>query len=270
MKIAFTTLACPDWDFGKILEEAGRMGYPGIEIRGLDGEMRADRMPAFSAENAEATGKLFKEKALAIAGFGSSVSFHDASNFDEAVREGILAIDVCERMGIPGLRVFGDRIENADARAGVQDRVRRGIRQICEYARGKGIGVWLEIHGDFNTLENVMPVAEGLADCPEFGILWDIGNSDISYGANWREFYAGIKPFIRHTHIKDYKRSGDSIVYCAPGDGVIPIADIVAALRKDGYDGWYSFEWEKKWHPELAEPEEVLPGYLAYMKKLLG
>jgi len=269
MKIAFTTLACPDWNLDTILSEARRLGYQGVEIRGLDGEMRAERMPAFFAENAEATKKLFADSGIAIAGFGTSASFHDAAKFDDGVAEGKMAVDVCERMGIPGIRVFGDSIADAGEREQVQGRIQNGIRAICEYARGKNIGVWLEIHGDMNTLENIMPVIYGLADCPEFGIVWDIGNSDMSYGDHWREFYAAIKPYIKHTHMKDQTRAG-GFVGCPPGEGDIPVADIVKTLKRDGYDGWYSFEWEKKWHPELAGPEEVLPGYIALMKQLLA
>ena len=268
MKISFTTLACPDWDFNKILSEAQRLGYEGIEIRGLDNEMRADRMPAFFKENAEATKKQFDDKNLAICGFGSSASFHDAANYENAIGEGKASIDVCERMGIPGMRVFGDRIPDGDGRDETLERVRNGIRTLCEYARGKNIGVWLEIHGNINTLENVGPIVNGLKDYPEFGILWDIGNSDISYADNWRVFYDLIKPYIKHTHIKDHKRKGGDYIGCPPGTGDVPVADIVKTLREDGYDGWYSFEWEKKWQPELADPEEVLPGYIEYMKNL--
>ena len=283
MKIAFTTLACPDWNFAKILDEAQRLGYQGIEIRGLDNEMRADRMPMFSAENAAATKGILKEKGIKIAGFGSSVKFHNDAEYAASIQEGRLAVDVCERMDIPGLRVFGDNLPavagagvgNGDGSGGDGSRARvlkqicTGLRTLCEYARGKGIGIWLEIHGDFNTLDNILPIVDGVKDLPEFGILWDIGNSDASYGGNWREFYAGIKPYVRHVHIKDHTRTGNVFTYCQPGEGETPLADIIKTLRREGYDGWYSFEWEKKWHPEIAGPEVVLPGYIEFMKKLL-
>ena len=28
--------------------------------------------------------------------------------------------------------------------------------------------------------------------------------------------------------------------------------------QMDGYKGYYSFEWEKLWHPEIAEPGNSL------------
>jgi fatty-acyl-CoA synthase len=49
---------------------------------------------------------------------------------------------------------------------------------------------------------------------------------------------------------------------------------MLAALQGVGYAGWLAVEWEKKWHPDLAEPEialpqhaEVLRGYLAQLPR---
>jgi len=30
---------------------------------------------------------------------------------------------------------------------------------------------------------------------------------------------------------------------------------------KIGYKGFYSFEWEKRWHPEIEEPEVAFAQY---------
>jgi hypothetical protein len=35
----------------------------------------------------------------------------------------------------------------------------------------------------------------------------------------------------------------------------VPIRRQVEALARSGYRGYYSFEWEKRWHPEIEEPE---------------
>lgn len=41
MKLSFSTLGCPEWSFDKVLDEAERLGFQGIEIRGVNGVMRA-------------------------------------------------------------------------------------------------------------------------------------------------------------------------------------------------------------------------------------
>jgi hypothetical protein len=39
MKLAFTTLACPDWTFDRCVEAARRYGYAGQELRLLVGRI---------------------------------------------------------------------------------------------------------------------------------------------------------------------------------------------------------------------------------------
>jgi predicted xylose isomerase-like sugar epimerase len=51
------------------------------------------------------------------------------------------------------------------------------------------------------------------------------------------------------------------------GQGEVPIFEAVDALSKSGYKGYYSFEWEKLWHPELEDPETALADYPLAMKK---
>jgi hypothetical protein len=55
MKISFTTLACPDWPWQKIVDQASRLGYDGIEIRGIEGELLVTKCRPFLPENRGAT-----------------------------------------------------------------------------------------------------------------------------------------------------------------------------------------------------------------------
>ena len=72
--------------------------------------------------------------------------------------------------------------------------------------------------------------------------------------------------FIRYdeSYIKDYSDEKEQL--CLIGEGSIPIGDIVSTLLNDGYDGYFSLEWEKKWHPELPEIEEALKAYVSMMR----
>ena len=48
----------------------------------------------------------------------------------------------------------------------------------------------------------------------------------------------------------------------------MPLANTLTALKYSEYDGFLSIEWEKKWHPELAEPEVALPQHLAELRRV--
>jgi fatty-acyl-CoA synthase len=47
------------------------------------------------------------------------------------------------------------------------------------------------------------------------------------------------------------------------------VREILEALRRFGYGGYVTVEWEKKWHPELAEPEVALPQHIAWLRQTL-
>jgi sugar phosphate isomerase/epimerase len=271
MKLSFTTLGCPDWSFSKILDEAQSMGYSGIEIRGLEGQMQAEEIARFFPENREATLAALRARGLELVGFGSSVRFDGAADFESMAAEGKRAIDVCQSMGIPALRIFGNQILPGESEAAIIDRVARGAAILAEYGEGRGVMVLLETHGDFNTLERIGGVFEKVRS-GNFRLLWDVAHTDFTYGDNFLEFYRPLRDLIVHTHFKDHIRgsAGDEGTYrlCRVGEGEIPIEAIVRQLLANGYDGYFSFEWEKKWHPELPDPEIAFPDFIRLMNDI--
>ena len=50
MKLSFTTLGCPDWDLGQMIDGALSSGFDGIDLRGSSGEMELWRVAEFSDE----------------------------------------------------------------------------------------------------------------------------------------------------------------------------------------------------------------------------
>lgn len=72
MKIAYTTLSCPDWGWEKILEETVRLGYDGIEIRGVEGEMFLPKARPFLPDNIERTLEQLRSKKIEVRGLNTS------------------------------------------------------------------------------------------------------------------------------------------------------------------------------------------------------
>jgi len=50
------------------------------------------------------------------------------------------------------------------------------------------------------------------------------------------------------------------------GQGEVPIFTAIDALRNGGYKGYYSFEWEKLWHPEIGASDVAIADYAKVMK----
>jgi predicted xylose isomerase-like sugar epimerase len=54
------------------------------------------------------------------------------------------------------------------------------------------------------------------------------------------------------------------------GAGDVPVKEQVRVLAAAGYQGFYCFEWEKTWHPEIEEPEVAFPHYAKTMAAYLA
>ena len=269
MKLSFSTLGCPEWSYERVLEEAARDGYAGVEIRGIAGEMRADRIPCFAIGQQQATRHMAEAAGVKLIGFGASASFHDPDNLENALSDGRAAIDAAHALGMSFVRVFGDRIGPEDDEGEIIARVAEGVRALCRYAAGTGVQVLMEVHGNFNLASRILGVADKVR-MDNFGILWDAAHSDKTYGDNWPEFYAAVRPLVKHVHFKDHVREADgSFRLCETGEGDIPLLPILRALEKDGYAGYVSLEWEKKWHPELRDAAEEFPHFVKYIRENL-
>ena len=100
MKIAFSTLGCPDWSFSEILSTAKDFGYNGIEIRGLKNEIFAPAAREFKEDRIETTRQSLKELGLEIACFSSASYLFDKKNTEDAIKEGCSYIDLANKMGV--------------------------------------------------------------------------------------------------------------------------------------------------------------------------
>lgn len=267
MKLAFSTLGCSDRSLEQIIDCANNFGICGIEIRGISDKMNASEITSFFPENIDNTKKLLEDRNVEFVCFGTSCSFHNKDKFEEMLIEGYKAIDVCQRAGIPAIRIFGDKISSPNSANDIIKRVMWGTDELCKYAKPRNISVYLEVHGDFNSVETVEPVAIWNKKHENFGLIWDVEHSDKVYSDNWRDFYYPLKPYIKHIHIKDCTRSTDETnsILTLIGEGNLPLRDIVKTLKSDGFSGWYSLEWEKKWKDYLPEIEEALPSFIELM-----
>ena len=87
MKLAFTTLACPDWTFEQCIEATQRYGYDGLELRLLDGEIVTSEL---SSEQRWRVRALTTRAGVPVIGLDTSVRVAqiDLKSWDEQIREG--------------------------------------------------------------------------------------------------------------------------------------------------------------------------------------
>ena len=266
MKLSFSTLACPDWTLPRIAAIASSAGYHGIELRFVEGEDSLWKLPVFQGKNLIQTKRRLVDNGLEISCLDTSCRFHSPDSNERAawVIEGERMADLAAELGAPGLRVFGDTIQPGADRASTRSWIADGVRKLAETSSPKGVEIWLESHGDFATAQETAAVLAEAA-CPQIGVIWDPANSFV--GANESpEEGARLGAAIRHVHIKDLRHVDDSWEPVLTGDGDFPLDELRSALRQVNYDRFVSFEWEKKWHPEIEDAEIALPHFMRWLR----
>jgi sugar phosphate isomerase/epimerase len=268
-KLSFSTLGCPDWSFDKIVDFAKANKYSGIEVRGIMREMDLTKVPEFSSPEAIAlTMKKMKDRGLEFVDLGSSAAMH-LSIGDERTKnldEGKRFIDLAQKLECPYIRVFPNQLPKDRDRQESLNLIMAGLRELGEYASKTNVTVLLESHGELIYKKDLLTVMQGAAG-PHVGLVWDICNMWIATKEPPDEVYAILKPYIHHTHIKDLKIIDGKEQYILLGTGIVPIFQAIDLLYKSNYPGYYSFEWEKLWHPEILDPQIALADYPVAMRK---
>ena len=258
MKLCFSTLGCTDYSLCEAIALAKKHKIDAIEIRGLCDILDNEKIPFFFEEESENTKNLFMESGVCPIVLGSSCTFHDKENYDAAIREGLAALRIASRIGFSAIRVFGDRIEGDEEEC--LARIINGISVLCKEAEGLGVFVLLEVHGEINTTRRIEKIVAACGDFPRFCLLWDVCHTRKT--CNPKDFYERFAPYIRHVHFKDIR--GD--LHVLPGEGELPLKEIAEMMLSGGYDGYFSLEWEKKWHPELPPMEKALQKYTEILR----
>ena len=260
--LSFSTLGCPAWTFSQVLQHAATNRFDGIEIRGIKGDLDLPKNPIFSAANIAATRREVADKKGKIVNLGSSANMHfldpkkRQSNLDDAKKY----IDLAHQLDCPFIRVFPNDLPKDQEEQATINTIIQSLITLGDYANSSGVKVLLESHGKVIKSDMLLHIMQE-ANHGNVGLVWDFFNMWSVTKEAPADMYQQLKKYIYHTHIKDALLTEKGETYTLVGEGNAPVKEALHALKSGGYAGYYSFEWEKMWHPEIQEPEIALPHF---------
>jgi sugar phosphate isomerase/epimerase len=270
-KLCFNTLACPEWSLKEVFENAKKYGYKAIEIRGIKGDVEILNSPEFASNRISEIKKWSEDNDVKILNLNSSVVLHEyeadkkTKNIDTAKRY----IDLALQLGCPYVRVFPDKFPKEKSKEFALETIKGNYETLIDHCKGSKVKVLLDAHGDLvasNDLKNILDKV----NINHSGMIWDFFNMHLKTKESPQKMYDTLKPYIEIVQLKDgifepnYKYK-----YTLTGEGEIPISEILRIIDKGKYNGFVSFEWEKRWHPELPDPEVALPHFMEEIRKAL-
>jgi sugar phosphate isomerase/epimerase len=243
-----------------VVKEVKKTGYDAIEFTEFpkSEEKSAQDFAREIRDACDAAG-------LAVANYAAGADFLYGSGGDvkaEAARvKG--CVDIARILGAPSMRHdaawgFKDASKGRNYRDAIR-LITPGIREVAEYAAKAGIRTMCENHGQFMQDSERMEELVLAVDHPNFGLLVDIGNFLCADEPSLHALPT-VMPYAFHVHVKDFlwksgteakpddswfqTRAGNHLRGTILGHGVVSVGQCIEYIKKTGYDGTLSLEFE--------------------------
>lgn len=266
--LAFSTLGCPDWTFEHAAEQAARFGYQALEVRLYNGDV----IPAdLSQGERNKIRQTLRSNNLSIVGLGASTrfAFPDAELRASHLAELRRYLELAHDLGVPNVRTFGSPAQLEISMSDAVEYVAEALNAAAPRAAELGVTILLETHDAFCKGEDVASVMARVSS-PHVGAIWDV-HHPFRMGESIETTWRVLGPRIRHVHFKDaIRREDGSWQLVLLGNGEVPCRATLELLHREGYHGYIAAEWEKKWHPEIEEPEVALPQHAEVLQEWLA
>ena len=259
MKIAFSTIGCPEMSWVELSAMAKDLNYDGIEIRGLGQEIRAAKAKPFTAEELPNTLERLKTLGLELTCFSSGCCLKDASRRQEILDEGFEYINLAASAGVRYVRILGDVAP--EVQDPVDDAVvARTLTSLADYAAFRQVTLLIETNGVYAQTSRLRSLLETV-NHPAVAVLWDIHHPYRFFGESPLKTWTQIGRYVRYVHVKDSVVVDGKIRYRMLGHGDLPVFEALDLLDENGYDGYVSLEWVKRWSRDLEDAAIVFPAF---------
>lgn len=275
------TVMMPEYDIAQSAALLQSLGYNGVEWRVHSVPEVFPEKPNFWNGNkatvdvetilqkAPEIKRITEDAGLEIIGLGTYLSY---KLMDDVAR----CMEAARMMGCRSLRVCAPNYDGCINYNDLYEQAVDGYGQVENLSRDFGVRANIELH------HGSMCPSAGLAyrlvsnfDPDYIGVIFDPGNMVCEGQENWQMGLELLGPYLSHVHVKNaaWQVSGESVdneklwkhAMVGLKEGSVNWADVLIALDKSGFGGWFSFE---DFGP--GDTKTKLADDIAYMKALAG
>lgn len=263
MKIAFSTLACPEWTLNQAAQQAAAIGYLGVDLRSfLNADQRMSSDP-LSIEPAEID-SIFDDAGVIPLCLSTSVKFDKMIdppllgrmfvNEEAGVSDAKRFVDLADRAGVKFVRVFGCDLPAAEPVTWSMRRVTERLSLAAQTCRNTDVRLLIENAGSFARSSDLLDLIARV-NSQWLGASYNT-LAAVNAGECPAEGVRRLASHLRIVRVSDVDDDGNPVML---GRGRFPIAKLIGALREISYSGWIVYEFPKRWYPEIGiDSTEVL------------
>lgn len=237
-----------------LIAKAKEMGFAGIEF--LNKDIR-------DVEHAKTLREIAAQEGIEIVALCVSADFIK-NGIDTEVERLKGLVDIAAALGAPMMRHDITAGDKSGVKVGISydamlEKLADAVRCVTEYAAERGVRTLTENHGYFSQDAARVEKLINVVGHENFGALVDVGNFMCADEDPWKS--VGIMaPYAYHVHVKDFflksgmepdpgkgwfrTRGGDYLRGTIIGHGDARVGQSLYVLKKSGYDGYISIEFE--------------------------
>lgn len=237
-----------DWDVETLIGKLEEAGFEAVELRTSH---KHGVEPTLGRAEREAVRRRFERSKVRLLSYGTTCEFHSP---DPAVRRrnvetGKQFIDLAHDTGAWGIKVRPNGLPKEVPKEQTIANIGAGLRELGDYGQGRGVEIWMEVHGRETAAPAVSHAIMQAARHSDVGVCWNSNPNDIVDGSVKASFHL-LKPYIKNVHINELAND-------------YPWRELFTLLRQSGYDRYTLAEAQ-----ESKEPERFMRWYRALWREL--
>ena len=246
---AVTYNVLKDWDLETVITKLEQAGFEAVELRTTHAHGVEPTLPP--QERARVRARFEKSK-VRLLSFGSTCEYHhpDANIRRKNIEETKMWVDLAHDTGAWGVKVRPNGLPKEVPPQVTIGRIAEALREAGDYAVGRGVELWLEVHGAGTSAPPVCADIMRATRHKSVGLCWNSNPGEVQNGSI-RAAFDLLRPWIRNVHINEL------------ADPRYPWRELFTLLRQSGYDRYTLMEVA-----ESREPERFLRYYRALWKEL--
>lgn len=271
MYSCFHSVGLPDLAIGAVIDRVADAGYAALELNAETLPWApAHVTPETSREARRAIVEACRARGLSIPAVGAHVGMVSA---DAGERRAAIAFvngctDLAVDVGAPVVHILSGPQAPGAAAAESWRWFADAVSETTAHAEGRGVALGIEaIAGHlFHAVDDYHRMAADLPDVP-FKVNFDPSHLEVQ-GEDPRRVVDELGDRIVHVHMKDGKGRYPDFSFPPLGEGTIDFAALVAGLRRGGYVGALSVEYEAQVYGWRETGDEILERGLAFLRGL--
>ncbi|MGB2988136.1 MAG: sugar phosphate isomerase/epimerase family protein [Phycisphaerae bacterium] len=268
MKLGFSSLVCPEWDLETIVNNASAMGFDGVELHGLGGELHLPLVPEL-ADRPDSVRRMFQEKNLELVCLGTSAMLGsywlpEVTRHKAAITE---CIELAAKLGCPYVRFGLGDMQRWDLHGVALSRIAEVLTSLVPVATRHNVTLLVENGGDFPGSQELWFLVDAVGH-PAVRCCWN-QCSAIIVRERPTHSIPRLSSKIDLVHLCDatFDDQGVLLDYKPLGEGHAEIGRQIELLKGVVYDRYLVFEWPKMSVESLPAPEVVLPEVAKYLRE---